>query len=93
MQRSLRINSVQEIPEPPLDADQFHRASELQFATIKAKNGRAYHANPFYLAAWSNVIQERLAATNANEFFCGCTHDELKAFLLAIHPPQLRITG
>jgi hypothetical protein len=64
----------------------------LQFANIKATNGRIYYINPYYMAAWSNVVQERVLA-NIHDFVCGCNHDELKAFLMAIHPPQLRITG
>lgn len=28
-----------------------------------------------------------------DEIFCPCTHEELKAFLMAVYPPQLRITG
>ncbi|VDN50592.1 unnamed protein product [Dracunculus medinensis] len=36
---------------------------------------------------------ERVSATNCtDELFCCCTHEELKAFLMAIYPPQLRIT-
>ncbi|CAI4227466.1 unnamed protein product [Auanema sp. JU1783] len=84
----------EEIPEPPLDMEHFQRATDLQFAVIRAKTGRQYYANPFYIAAWSNVFQERVYTTpNAlEELFCPCSHEELKAFLMAIHPPQLRIT-
>lgn len=32
-------------------------------------------------------------SSGIEEMFCPCTHEELKAFLMAIHPPQLRING
>ena len=39
-------------------------------------------------------IQEKIhTLSNTEEVFCPCTHEELKAFLMAIHPPQLRING
>lgn len=58
----------EELPEPPLDAEQFSHASDLQFATVRARNGRQYYVNPYYVAAWSNAIQERVASANATDF-------------------------
>ncbi|CAJ0959659.1 unnamed protein product, partial [Mesorhabditis belari] len=84
----------EEIPEPPLDLETYQRATDLHFAAIRAKTGRVYYVNPYYVAAWSNVFQERIfhnSSTQSEEFFCPCSHEELKAFLMAIHPPQLRI--
>lgn len=42
----------------------------------------------------NNSCEERLSSiNNMDEVFCPCTHEELKAFLMAVYPPQLRITG
>lgn len=82
--------------------------SDLNFALVRAKTGRAYYINPYYVAAWSTVFQvgdtikcskvwifqERMVSMNfTEEIYCPCSHDELKAFLMAIYPPQLRISG
>lgn len=48
--------AVQEMPEQPTDLEQFHRLTELNFAMIRAKTGRGYYVNPYYIAAWSNVF-------------------------------------
>ncbi|PIO66389.1 BTB/POZ domain protein, partial [Teladorsagia circumcincta] len=82
-----------EIAEPPLDLEMFQRQSDLFFSAIRAKTGRVYHVNPYYMAAWSNVFQERVycSSSSVEEIFCPCSHEELKAFLMAIHPPQLRL--
>ncbi|VDO84604.1 unnamed protein product [Haemonchus placei] len=84
---------VKEIAEPPLDLEMFQRQSDLFFSAIRAKTGRVYHVNPYYMAAWSNVFQERVycSSSSVEEIFCPCSHEELKAFLMAIHPPQLRL--
>ncbi|VDO70796.1 unnamed protein product [Onchocerca flexuosa] len=80
--------------EQPTDLEQFHHLTELNFAMIRTKTGRGYYVNPYYIAAWSNVFMERLSSVkNMDEIFCPCTHEELKAFLMAVYPPQLRITG
>lgn len=50
---------IQEIAEPPLDLESFQRATDLNFAAIRAKTGRVYYVNPYYVAAWSNVFQVR----------------------------------
>ncbi|KAK6055040.1 BTB/POZ domain protein [Cooperia oncophora] len=83
----------EEIAEPPLDLEMFQRQSDLFFSAIRAKTGRVYHVNPYYMAAWSNVFQERVycSSSSVEEIFCPCSHEELKAFLMAIHPPQLRL--
>ncbi|CCD62822.2 BTB domain-containing protein [Caenorhabditis elegans] len=83
----------EEILEPPLDLEPYQRQSDVNFAAVRAKTGRLYYVNPFYMAAWSNVFEEKLCTTSSGieEMFCPCTHEELKAFLMAIHPPQLRI--
>ncbi|PAV56768.1 hypothetical protein WR25_05026 isoform C [Diploscapter pachys] len=82
----------EEIVEPPLDLEAFQRPSDLFFTGTRAKTGRLYYVNPYYVAAWSNVFQEKIhTLSNTEEVFCPCTHEELKAFLMAIHPPQLRI--
>lgn len=85
----------EEILEPPLDLEPYQRQSDVNFAAVRAKTGRLYYVNPFYMAAWSNVFEEKLCTTSSGieEMFCPCTHEELKAFLMAIHPPQLRING
>ncbi|VDO74976.1 unnamed protein product, partial [Haemonchus placei] len=49
----------EEIAEPPLDLEMFQRQSDLFFSAIRAKTGRVYHVNPYYMAAWSNVFQVR----------------------------------
>jgi hypothetical protein len=62
--------------------------------------------NPYYVAAWSSVFADRLLCGGGGGFassvdlvdsgepiYCPVTHDELRYFLMAIHPPQLRITG
>lgn len=93
---------IQELPELPTDMDAFLSASDLSFATIRARGGRSYHINPYYVAAWSTVFSERLCgATNGSAMLdsgdpISCpmlSYDELRYFLMAIHPPQLRITG
>ncbi|KAI6221428.1 BTB/POZ-like domain and BTB/POZ fold domain and BTB/POZ domain-containing protein [Aphelenchoides fujianensis] len=82
-----------ELPEPPVDTDHFLTASDLNFASVRAKTGRSYNVNPYYVAAWSAVFQERLFSLNStDDIYCPCTHEELKFFLMAICPPQLRIT-
>ncbi|WKX94413.1 hypothetical protein Q1695_011572 [Nippostrongylus brasiliensis] len=83
----------EEIAEPPLDLEMFQRQSDLFFSAIRAKTGRVYHVNPYYMAAWSNVFQERVycSSSGVEEIFCPCSHEELKAFLMAVHPPQLRL--
>uniref|UniRef100_A0AC35F991 BTB domain-containing protein n=1 Tax=Panagrolaimus sp. PS1159 TaxID=55785 RepID=A0AC35F991_9BILA len=83
-----------EIPEPPVDMENFVCSTELNFAVVRAKTGRSYYINPYYFAAWSNVFQERLIsnAILPDDIFLPSTHEELKAFLMAIYPPQLRIT-
>uniref|UniRef100_A0A1I7XD04 BTB domain-containing protein n=1 Tax=Heterorhabditis bacteriophora TaxID=37862 RepID=A0A1I7XD04_HETBA len=85
----------EEIPEPPLDLEVFQRATDIHFAAIRAKTGRIYYVNPYYIASWSNVFQERVycSSSGVEEMFCPCSHEELKAFLMAIHPPQLRINA
>uniref|UniRef100_A0A0N5A882 BTB domain-containing protein n=1 Tax=Syphacia muris TaxID=451379 RepID=A0A0N5A882_9BILA len=83
----------EELPELPVDLEEYHRASDLNFTMIRAKTGRAYYVNPYYVAAWSNLFQERVVVSvNNDEMFCSCNHEELKAFLMAVYPPQLRIT-
>ena len=85
----------QEIPEPPVDMEYFVVSSDLNFAVIRGKSGRSYFVNPYYVAAWSTVFQERLIASGQappDDIYCPITGDELKAFLMAIYPPQLRIT-
>uniref|UniRef100_A0A914ZXR2 BTB domain-containing protein n=1 Tax=Parascaris univalens TaxID=6257 RepID=A0A914ZXR2_PARUN len=83
----------EEMLEQPADLEHFHRSTDLNFAMIRAKTGRVYYVNPYYIAAWSNVFQERVStASTTEEMFCSCTHEELKAFLMAVYPPQLRIT-
>ena len=70
-------------------------SSDLNFAVIRGKSGRSYFVNPYYVAAWSTVFQERLIASGQappDDIYCPITGDELKAFLMAIYPPQLRIT-
>ncbi|KAK0396036.1 hypothetical protein QR680_001538 [Steinernema hermaphroditum] len=85
-------NAPEEIAEPPTDLEYFQRSSDLNFASIRAKSGRMYYVNPYYIAAWSNLFQERIGtASFTDELFCPCSHEELKAFILAIYPPQLRI--
>ncbi|KAF8363995.1 hypothetical protein PRIPAC_90918, partial [Pristionchus pacificus] len=82
----------EEIAEPPLDLESFQRATDLNFAAIRAKTGRVYYVNPYYVAAWSNVFQDRiLTNSHVEELYSPCSHEELSAFLMAIHPPQLRI--
>ncbi|CAD5227706.1 unnamed protein product [Bursaphelenchus okinawaensis] len=82
-----------ELPEPPVDMDHFLNPSDLNFASVRGKSGRSYNVNPYYVAAWSNVFQERLFTLNStDDIYCPCTHEELKYFLMAIYPPQLRIT-
>ncbi|KAI6205247.1 hypothetical protein M3Y94_00771000 [Aphelenchoides besseyi] len=82
-----------ELAEPPVDMDHFLNASDLNFASVRAKTGRSYNVNPYYVAAWSAVFQERLFSINStDDIYCPCTHEELKYFLMAIYPPQLRIT-
>lgn len=74
--------------------EHFLNATDLNFASVRAKTGRSYYVNPYYVAAWSTVFQERLASLNvADDIYCPCTHEELKYFLMAIYPPQLRING
>ncbi|KAK6104560.1 BTB/POZ domain family protein [Brugia pahangi] len=86
-------SAPEEMLEQPSDLEQFHRLTELNFAMIRSKTGRGYYVNPYYIAAWSNVFQERISSIkNMDEIFCPCTHEELKAFLMAVYPPQLRIT-
>uniref|UniRef100_A0A0K0EWS8 BTB domain-containing protein n=1 Tax=Strongyloides venezuelensis TaxID=75913 RepID=A0A0K0EWS8_STRVS len=83
----------EDILEQPLDLEKFYRASDLNFASVRSKTGRMYYVNPYYLAAWSNIFQERICfLRNQEELYCPCTHEELKAFLMAVYPPQLRIT-
>jgi hypothetical protein len=89
--------------------DHFLTASDLNFASVRAKTGRSYNVNPYYVAAWSAVFQERLFTINSTDdiywfaifisfecmlslLFSPCSHEELKYFLMAICPPQLRIT-
>lgn len=75
--------------------ENFVCSNELNFAVVRAKTGRSYYVNPYYVAAWSNVFQERLISNiqlPPDDIYCPCTHEELKAFLMAIYPPQLRIT-
>jgi hypothetical protein len=74
--------------------ENFVCSTELNFAVVRAKTGRSYYINPYYFAAWSNVFQERLIsnAILPDDIFLPSTHEELKAFLMAIYPPQLRIT-
>uniref|UniRef100_A0A914R1M4 Uncharacterized protein n=1 Tax=Parascaris equorum TaxID=6256 RepID=A0A914R1M4_PAREQ len=43
--------------EQPADLEHFHRSTDLNFAMIRAKTGRVYYVNPYYIAAWSNVFQ------------------------------------
>uniref|UniRef100_A0AC35U5S0 BTB/POZ domain-containing protein n=1 Tax=Rhabditophanes sp. KR3021 TaxID=114890 RepID=A0AC35U5S0_9BILA len=82
-----------DIPEQPLDLEKFYRVSDLNFASVRSKTGRMYYVNPYYLAAWSNIFQERILCLRAQEeLYCPCSHEELKAFLMAVYPPQLRIT-
>ncbi|CAI2347296.1 unnamed protein product [Caenorhabditis sp. 36 PRJEB53466] len=83
----------EEILEPPLDLEPYQRMSDVNFAAVRAKTGRLYYVNPYYMGAWSNVFEEKLCSISSGveEMFCPCTHEELKAFLMAIHPPQLRI--
>ncbi|MFH4984631.1 hypothetical protein AB6A40_011340 [Gnathostoma spinigerum] len=81
------------MPELPIDLEQLQHVNDLNYAVIRAKSGRLYYVNPYYIAAWSNVFQEKVISTNnSEEMFCPCSYDELKAFLMAIYPPQLRIT-
>ncbi|TMS35732.1 hypothetical protein L596_003065 [Steinernema carpocapsae] len=47
----------EEIPEPPIDLEYFQRSTDLNFASIRAKSGRIYYVNPYYIAAWSNLFQ------------------------------------
>ncbi|KAL3072625.1 hypothetical protein niasHS_017599 [Heterodera schachtii] len=90
----------EELPEPPVDMEHLLSASDLNFATVKAKTGRAYHVNPYYVAAWSSLFQERLCNGISSDgvpndddlIYCPCSSEELKYFLMAIYPPQLRIT-
>lgn len=73
--------------------EHFLTASDLNFASVRAKTGRSYQVNPYYIAAWSAVFQERLFTINStDDIYCPCSHEELKYFLMAIYPPQLRIT-
>uniref|UniRef100_A0A7E4ZY96 BTB domain-containing protein n=1 Tax=Panagrellus redivivus TaxID=6233 RepID=A0A7E4ZY96_PANRE len=84
-----------EIPEAPVDMEAFVCSNELNFAVVRAKTGRSYFVNPYYVAAWSTVFQERLISnlnSQPDDIYCPITHEELKAFLMAIYPPQLRIT-
>ncbi|KIH53372.1 hypothetical protein ANCDUO_16504 [Ancylostoma duodenale] len=73
----------------------FQRQTDLFFTAVRAKTGRVYHVNPYYMAAWSNLFQERIycSSSGVEEIFCPCSHEELKAFLMAVHPPQLRLNG
>lgn len=48
---------LQEMLEQPTDLEHFHRSTDLNFAMIRAKTGRVYYVNPYYIAAWSNVFQ------------------------------------
>uniref|UniRef100_A0A915N5N4 BTB domain-containing protein n=1 Tax=Meloidogyne javanica TaxID=6303 RepID=A0A915N5N4_MELJA len=71
--------------------------SDLNFASVRAKTGRAYHVNPYYVAAWSTLFQERFCngigvGGDDDLIYCPCSNEELKYFLMAIYPPQLRIT-
>uniref|UniRef100_A0A183CDJ3 BTB domain-containing protein n=1 Tax=Globodera pallida TaxID=36090 RepID=A0A183CDJ3_GLOPA len=91
----------EELPEPPMDMEHLLSASDLNFATVKAKTGRAYHVNPYYVAAWSSLFQDRLCNGSSGDgvpneddlIYCPCSSEELKYFLMAIYPPQLRVTG
>uniref|UniRef100_A0A915MP25 BTB domain-containing protein n=1 Tax=Meloidogyne javanica TaxID=6303 RepID=A0A915MP25_MELJA len=51
--------SDRELPEPPIDMEHMLSPSDLNFASVRAKTGRAYHVNPYYVAAWSTLFQER----------------------------------
>ncbi|KAI1730303.1 BTB/POZ domain-containing protein [Ditylenchus destructor] len=85
----------EELAEPPVDMEHFFNATDLNFAAIRAKTGRSYYVNPYYVAAWSSVFQDLLCSMSVNltdDIVCPCTHEELKFFLMAIYPPQLRIT-
>lgn len=74
--------------------EHFLTANDLNFASVRGKTGRSYQINPYYVAAWSAVFQERLFAINStDDIYCPCTHEELKYFLMAIYPPQKEITG
>lgn len=88
----------EELPEPPIDMEHLLSASDLNFSSVRAKTGRAYHVNPYYVAAWSALFQDRLCnsglgpASDEELIYCPCSSEELKYFLMAIYPPQLRIT-
>lgn len=81
--------------EPPIDMENFLNANDMNFASVRAKTGRSYYVNPYYVASWSNLFHDRLASFSISndDIFCPCTHEELKFFLMAIYPPQLRING
>nr|CAD2172343.1 unnamed protein product [Meloidogyne enterolobii] len=87
----------EELPEPPIDMEHMLSPSDLNFASVRAKTGRAYHVNPYYVAAWSTLFQERFCngigvGGDDDLIYCPCSNEELKYFLMAIYPPQLRIT-
>uniref|UniRef100_A0A1I8BIN8 BTB domain-containing protein n=1 Tax=Meloidogyne hapla TaxID=6305 RepID=A0A1I8BIN8_MELHA len=87
----------EELPEPPIDMEHMLSPSDLNFASVRAKTGRAYHVNPYYVAAWSNLFQERfcngISVRDDDELiYCPCSNEELKYFLMSIYPPQIRIT-
>lgn len=42
--------------EQPIDLENLQRVSDLNFALIRAKTGRPYYINPYYIAAWSNIF-------------------------------------
>lgn len=81
--------------ELPIDMENFLNANDMNFASVRAKTGRSYYVNPYYVASWSNLFHDRLASFSISndDIFCPCTHEELKFFLMAIYPPQLRING
>jgi len=71
----------------------FSQTSSLYFGVVKSRSGRIYHVCPYYLAAWSNSIYTRTVGQNETDFVSSLNDEELVHFLLAIHPPMLKITG
>lgn len=75
----------------PVHFAKFTQKSELYFGILRIKNGRYFYCNPSYVAAWSRIVLEQVTHMNQTEINTNLSEEEAVSFLLASHPPLLKL--
>ena len=86
----------QPVAEEPKDASAFTRLTDVQYASIRGATGRTYFCNPYYVAAWSNIINDKFVGEFKSKYKCTfilrmTTQQNLNEITCGCTPEELKL--